>query len=179
MDKIYSIVIVDDNKEFCTILKDCLERDEGIKVIGTANDGNQALKIIQDTQPDLIILDIIMPYLDGLGVLEKLPMIKLSRLPRIIILSAVGQDTITQKAISMGIDYYIVKPFDMDTFVQRVREVLNIKGSRPIKVYEMASPKYRKTDEPDIELLVTNIIHEIGVPAHIKGYVYLRDAIMM
>lgn len=179
MDKNYSIVIVDDNKEFCSILKECLEKDESLRIVGMANDGNQALKVIQETQPDLIVLDIIMPYLDGLGVLEKLPMLKLSKFPRIIVLSAVGQDTITQKAISMGIDYYIVKPFDLDTFVQRVREVLNIKGNSQFKVYEMPSVKYKKTEEPDIELLVTNIIHEIGIPAHIKGYVYLRDAIMM
>lgn len=179
MDKTYSIVIVDDNKEFCAILKECIEKKEGLRIVGIANDGNQALKVIQEVQPDLIILDIIMPYLDGLGVLEKLPTLDLNKIPRIIILSAVGQDTITQKAISMGVDYYIVKPFDLDTFVQRVCEVLNIKGNSQLKVYEMPSVKYNKTVEPNIELMVTNIIHEVGIPAHIKGYVYLRDAIMM
>ncbi len=179
MEKTYDIAIVDDNKEFCSILKECLEKDESFKIVGMANDGNHALKVIQETQPDLVVLDIIMPYLDGLGVLEKLPMLSLNKFPRIIILSAVGQDTITQKAISMGIDYYILKPFDLDTFVQRVREVLNIKGNNQFKVYEMPSLKYKNSQEPDIELMVTNIIHEIGIPAHIKGYVYLRDAIMM
>lgn len=179
MDKTYSIVIVDDNKEFCSILRERLEKNDGLRIVGIANDGNQALKVIQEVQPDLVILDIIMPYMDGLGVLEKLPTLDLNKLPRIIILSAVGQDTITQKAISMGVDYYIVKPFDLDTFVQRVCEVLNIKGNSQFKIYEMPSVKYNKPDQPNIELMVTNIIHEVGIPAHIKGYVYLRDAIIM
>jgi two-component system response regulator (stage 0 sporulation protein A) len=179
MDKTYGIVIVDDNKEFCSILKECLEKDESFKIVGVANDGNHALEVVQDTQPDLIVLDIIMPYLDGLGVLEKLPELGLNKYPKVIILSAVGQDTITQKAISMGIDYYILKPFDLDTFIKRVHEVLNVNSNNQYRVYEKPSSNYSTTEAPDIELMVTNIIHEIGIPAHIKGYVYLRDAIMM
>ncbi|TZE83435.1 sporulation transcription factor Spo0A [Calorimonas adulescens] len=179
MDKKYRIAIVDDNKEFCTILKSYLEKEEDLEIVGTANDGNQGLKIIQEMQPDLVILDIIMPYLDGIGVLEKISSLDLIKFPRLIILSAIGQDTITQKAISMGIDYYIVKPFNMDTLLQRVREVLNIKESRTLKLYETSSSKYKWREEPNLEILVTNVIHEVGIPAHIKGYIYLRDAIIM
>ena len=85
-------------------------------VTGIANNGVEAIKLIEEKKPDLVVLDIIMPILDGLGVLEKLNTMDLDPKPRIIVLSAVGQDKITQRAISLGADYYVIKPFDMEVF---------------------------------------------------------------
>jgi len=154
-------------------------------VTGIANDGVEALKLVEEKKPDLIILDIIMPHLDGLGVLEKLNSIDITPMPRVIVLSAVGQDKITQRAINLGADYYVVKPFDMDVFTKRIRQMFNntisaegVKKSIPL--IETPEIKVENKREPiDLETEITNIIHEIGVPAHIKGYMYLREAITM
>ena len=191
-DSKISVLIADDNKEFCSILNDYLLNQKDIIVTGIAKDGREALDLIVERKPDLVILDIIMPHLDGLGVLEKLNTMELEKTPRIIILSAVGQDKITQQAITLGADYYTVKPFDMEVFTKRIREMFNNTPAVPQenaaqanRVSYPTTSSYILNSEPkskapvDLETEITNIIHEIGVPAHIKGYMYLREAITM
>ncbi|WP_123053584.1 sporulation transcription factor Spo0A [Clostridium sp. JN-1] len=180
-----SVVIADDNKEFCNILNDYLLNQRDIVVTGIAKDGIEALKLIQEKKPDLLVLDIIMPHLDGLGVLERLSSMDIDHMPRIIVLSAVGQDKITQTAIALGADYYVVKPFDMDVFTKRIRQMFNgsiIRSGQVKKTISLADTsevKFMRNEENNLEQEITNIIHEIGVPAHIKGYMYLREAITM
>ena len=176
-----SVLIADDNKEFCSILNDYLLNQRDIVVIGIAKDGREALTLIEERKPDLVVLDIIMPNLDGLAVLERLNTMEIEKIPRVIILSAVGQDKITQKAITLGADYYVVKPFDMDIFTKRIREMFVGASEEPVRRQSMMmTNEVRGTKEPmDLETEITNIIHEIGVPAHIKGYMYLREAITM
>lgn len=189
-DSKISVLIADDNKEFCSILNDYLLNQRDIVVTGIAKDGREALELIVERKPDLVILDIIMPHLDGLGVLEKLNTMELEKVPRIIILSAVGQDKITQQAITLGADYYTVKPFDMEVFTKRIREMFtNSAGEtssiRTSSSYQptssiISTPVENRSRGPiDLETEITNIIHEVGVPAHIKGYMYLREAITM
>ncbi|MFR2301936.1 MAG: sporulation transcription factor Spo0A, partial [Clostridium paraputrificum] len=155
-----------------------------IVVTGIAKDGREALELIQQKQPDLVVLDIIMPHLDGLGVLEKLNGMDLDKMPRVIVLSAVGQDKITQQAITLGADYYVVKPFDMDIFTKRIREMFNTQDvetkRRSVSTQVVEREAAATSRGPiDLETEITSIIHEIGVPAHIKGYMYLREAITM
>ena len=181
LDKKIQIVIADDNKEFSDILFDYLSNQGDIEVVGTAKDGNEACDLITEKMPDIVILDIIMPHLDGLGVLEKVRTMPLKKRPLFIILSAVGQDKITQRALALGAEYYIVKPFDMDVLVSRIRQ-LKDSGHNPVIRSEYSPdirPSYRPPVQRNLEVEVTNIMHEIGVPARIKGYQYLRDAIMM
>lgn len=184
-DSKITVLIADDNKEFCNILNDYLLNQRDIMVIGTAKDGLEALKLIEEKKPDLVVLDIIMPHLDGLGVLEKLNTMNLEPMPRIIVLSAVGQDKITQRAITLGADYYVIKPFDMEVFTKRIRQMFNNtitsdESKKSISFMEPQDVKMPTRKEPlDLESEITNIIHEIGVPAHIKGYSYLREAITM
>ena len=182
-----NVLIADDNKEFCNILSDYFLSQKDINVVGVAKDGIEVLELIEDTKPDLVVLDIIMPRLDGLGVLERLNTMDLNPMPRIIILSAVGQDKITQRAIALGADYYVVKPFDMDVLANRIRDMFSSQVSneavrRPSSsVSSLTSSLDAKVKSSntalDLESEITNIIHEIGVPAHIKGYMYLRAAI--
>ena len=141
-DSKISVLIADDNKEFCSILNDYLLNQRDIIVTGIAKDGIEALDLIQEKEPDLVILDIIMPHLDGLGVLEKLNNMNLKKMPRVIILSAVGQDKITQKAIKLGADYYVVKPFDMDVFIKRIRDMFNSTESSEPSANRVSSTKY-------------------------------------
>ena len=187
MSEKITVAIADDNREFAKTLTNYLGRDEQIEIIGVAKDGNEAVELIKEKKPDVAILDVIMPHLDGLGVLEKLREQELEKNPVCIMLSAVGQDKITQKAISLGAEYYIVKPFEIDVLAKRIKElkfynvgsVKNSFISRETKSnYITIDPRHKK-GESNVEALVTNVIHEVGVPAHIKGYQYLREAIMM
>ncbi|GAB6170311.1 sporulation transcription factor Spo0A [Clostridium carnis] len=176
-----SVLIADDNKEFCSILNDYLLNQRDIIVTAVAKDGREALTLIEEKKPDLVVLDIIMPHLDGLGVLEKLNSMELEKVPRIIVLSAVGQDKITQRAITLGADYYVVKPFDMDVFTKRIREMFNGSSNDVVRKQSISVEEVKPQSKGpvDLETEITNIIHEIGVPAHIKGYMYLREAITM
>lgn len=179
-----SVIIADDNKEFCNILNDYLLNQRDIVVTGIAKDGVEALKLIAEKKPDLVVLDIIMPHLDGLGVLERLNTMNIDPMPRIIVLSAVGQDKITQRAITLGADYYVVKPFDMDVFTKRIRQMFNNtissdEAKKTVSILDTNEIKINKNEPVDLESEITSIIHEIGVPAHIKGYMYLREAISM
>lgn len=178
----FSVLIADDNKDFCGILEEYLATQEDVEVVGVAKDGLEALDLIVEKLPDVLVLDIIMPHLDGLGVLERLNTLDLDKFPKTIVLSAVGQDKITQRAISLGADYYVVKPFDFEIFMKRIRQVT---GTAPSKVtrrrhQQMTHTLVNTQKAPKtLEAKITNIIHEIGVPAHIKGYLYLREAITM
>lgn len=182
-----SIVIADDNQDFSHTLSSYINAQEDMEVIAVAKDGKEAVDMVSNTMPDVVLLDVIMPHLDGLGVLEKINEIKADKKPTCIMLSAVGQDKITQKAIVAGADYYVVKPFDIEVLIKRIRE---IKFYRPNQTGNNFTSKETKQKfielseqggkkEENLEALVTNIIHEVGVPAHIKGYQYLREAIMM
>ena len=188
-DKI-SILIADDNADFANTLATYIGREEEMEIIGMARDGNEAVEMVQSTEPDIVLLDVIKPHLDGLGVLEKISESNMTKKPLCIMLSAVGQDKITQRAIELGAQYYVVKPFDINLLLKRVKDLKNFKpvhfknvspasANREIKApYIEISPENKKNEE-NLEALVTNVIHEVGVPAHIKGYQYLREAIMM
>ena len=145
----------------------------------------EAINLIANLSPDIILLDVIMPHLDGIGVLERISIMKMEKKPICIMLSAVGQDKITQRAIELGAQYYVVKPFEIELLVKRIRELKNYRPSqnnnfisREVKQQYIEMPESAKREITNLEALVTNIIHEVGVPAHIKGYQYLREAIM-
>ena len=180
-NQMINVLIADDNEDFCDILSEYLERQQDIQVVGVAKDGLEAVDLITKKLPDVVVLDIIMPHLDGLGVLEKLNAINMEKFPKIIILSAVGQDKITQRAITLGADYYVIKPFDFEVFIDRIRQMVgNSNNTVEKKRHSVAAPsKSLITNNKSLEAEITNIIHEIGVPAHIKGYLYLREAISM
>ena len=173
--------IADDNKEFCEILSDFFEKKEDIDIAFVSHDGIKAVENIKKSDPDILILDMVMPHLDGLGVLEMINNMDLEKYPRTIVLSAVGQEAITQKAISLGAEYYIVKPFNLNILMKRIHQLAGTDEGGGTKMQYaraiMAGREDRNREELEIE--ITNIIHEVGVPAHIKGYHYLREAICM
>ena len=186
MNEKTKVLIADDNYEFAITLQKFLGADDEIEIVGVVDDGEEAYAQIINKNPDIVLLDLIMPHLDGLGVLEQLAKTQLLKKPICIMVSAVGQDKITQKAIALGADYYIVKPFDVTLLIQRIKEIKNYNPEENKKTNilgkEIKSQYVYIEDESDknnLEALVTNIIHEVGVPAHIKGYQYLREAIIM
>ncbi len=180
MYKSIKVLIADDNRDFVEILQEYFDQQDDFTVVAVAYNGLEALDMINLNLPDVVILDIIMPHLDGIGVLEKLSRLELINCPKIVMLTAFGQENMTQRAVELGADYFMLKPFDLETLGTRVRQLFNeaIPQTRtsnsPAKVYQTSPVRSRNMD-----LEVTNLIHQMGVPAHIKGYQYLRDAILL
>jgi len=175
------VLIVDDNQNFCTILSEHISEQDDLEVVGIANNGLKAVDLIKETMPDIVVLDIIMPHLDGLGVLEKVRELDLIDKIKFIILSAVGQDNITRRAINLGATYYVIKPFDFDLFIDRLRQLSKSRskneedGLRPESNINNSSV----SEFTSIDARITEVLHKIGVPPHIKGFQYIREAITM
>ena len=130
MNEKLRVLIADDNQEFANTLASYLRKENDMEVVGMARDGLEAINMIESKEPDIAILDVIMPHLDGIGVLEKVNELKGTKKPICIMLSAVGQDKITQRAVSLGAEYYMVKPFDIELLIKRIKELKNYKPSK-------------------------------------------------
>lgn len=174
------VLIADDNKEYTDILCDYMHNSNEIEVVGCAYDGADAIRMVRMTQPDILVLNVVLSNLDGIAVLERLNAMNLEKRPVVIMVSAVNNDCITAKTMALGADYFIAKPIDFDVLVNRIimfgrEEELPVSEIKSKADFKALSAKPTK----DMETMVTEIIHEIGIPAHIKGYQYLRHAIMM
>ncbi len=174
------VLIVDDNRDYTNVLRTYLKGDERIEVVGCAYDGIEAMGMIKMTEPDVIILDMVMPNLDGIGVLERLQKTKTEKGPKVLVVSAVLNDGIAAKTIALGAEYFMLKPVDFDVLITRIRMFAQSEQKRGT---ELSAPQNNSHPNApviqDMETMVTEIIHEIGIPAHIKGYQYLRYAIIM
>jgi len=169
MDKHTTVMIADNSEEFCSSLASSLQRTDGFQVIGTANDGEQAVRMITDRKPNVLVLDMMLAKKDGIGVLKAISTLQ----PRPVVLATSGfiTDYVAAAAANLGVRYLMLKPCDITALVERLEEIRGGEG--------LQRPSARQTGPASIETLVTNIIHEIGVPAHIKGYQYLREAIII
>ena len=123
MEKL-NVAIADDNERMLRELGDIVGSDEELQVVGTAKDGEEAYEMIKKNEPDVVLLDIVMPKLDGLTVMDKIRNDKnMKKHPAFIMISAIGQEKITEDAFSLGADYYIMKPFDNDVVLNRIKHV--------------------------------------------------------
>ena len=180
MEKL-NVAIADDNERVVSLLEHIVSQDKDLQVVGKAGDGEALCQIIREKEPDVVLLDIIMPKVDGLTVMDRVNRdTSIRHHPAFIVISAVGQEKITENAFELGADYYILKPFDNELVLNRIKSTRLHKDKasaqvRRVNAYESQKEYMNRNLETD----VTNIIHEIGVPAHIKGYQYLRDAILM
>ena len=174
-----NVAIADDNEQIRQNLQEIISKEKDMTLVGSASDGLDALSMIRTSHPDVVLLDIIMPKMDGLKVLEEINKDESSlKKPAFIILTALGQEEVMEEAIGLGAEYVILKPFERTSLIKKIRQIKNGKllsdQEKFIKLEEEhQDEKYR------LEIIVTNVIHEIGVPAHIKGYQYLRDSIIM
>ncbi|MCY0877696.1 MAG: sporulation transcription factor Spo0A [Firmicutes bacterium] len=171
------VLIADDNREFCELLKEAVRQEDGLAVAGTVNHGMEVLEFLSRQIPDVIVLDIIMPHLDGIGVLERMNQMDWDKRPKVVVLTAFGQETMTQKALELGADYYILKPFNLKVLAARIKQLAG--APSPERKTSLPSGKLALVPVKHLDVEVTNMIHEIGIPAHIKGYLYLREAILM
>ena len=179
MEKI-RVLTVDDNVRILELYEELLKKDTAVEYVGRAEDGVEAVKKIKELQPDVVLLDIIMPKLDGIGVLEQIRKdTELKKQPHVIVVTAIGQERVTESVFALGASYYIMKPFDSAVIMQRIHQVMGIGTICGVEHSRLVAQDVKTQNSNHLEVDVTDIIHEIGVPAHIKGYQYLRDAIML
>ena len=174
MEPTIRILIADANEDFRDALADAVNAESDMQLVGAADSGQEALTLIDSLRPDVLISDLVLAHLDGLGLLAALS--ERPNPPATIIMSSMFNNTVVSSCSELGACYYMLKPFDFGTLFTRVRQLAAGKKSALIPG---AGLSISQTKEPSLEMMVTEIIHEIGVPAHIKGYQYLREAIII
>ena len=168
MDNYTSVIIADNTEEFCNSLTTALKRADGFQILGTANDGEQAIRMVTERKPDVLVLDLMLAKQDGLSVLKAIA--NMERKPVTLATSRFVTDYVANAAANLGVRYLMLKPCDMTAVVERLEEIRGSANQQSVQ---------RHSNPTSIESMVTGIIHEIGVPAHIKGYQYLREAIII
>lgn len=173
------IILADASKEQIQNLSNFFENIDNIEIIAKCNDGAQLLNVLKSIKPDILILDIFMPKLDGIKVLEELSHNKNSyKIPsNIIVTTAFSNNRVMQKCSELGVEYYIIKPFDPNYLFEKINEVRNIVKKTHSK--ESNADIILKNDVTDISTEITLLLHDIGIPAHIRGYQYIREAILL
>ncbi len=169
MDNCTTVIIADNSEEFCSSLSAVLQHTGGFQVLGTAGDGEQTIKLVTERKPDVLVLDLMLAKQDGIAVLKTLS--TLDRKPVTLATSRFVTDYVATAAANLGVRYLMLKPCDMTALVERLEEIRG--GENPRR------SAHSHQNQTNIESMVTGIIHEIGVPAHIKGYQYLREAIII
>lgn len=178
-----NIAIADDNRQTLELLGEILESEKDYHIVGRAENGNDAYNMILKTKPDVVLLDIVMPGMDGISVMEKIKNNSdFKESPSFIMVTAASSENLTADAFKLGASYYIMKPFTKDSVLDKLRRLSGyrnkttmLSGSKKVRPYVNKSEYMEQNLEND----VTQILHEIGIPAHIKGYQYLRDAIII
>ncbi len=173
------ILIADNNPHLCQTLCEFINEQDDMEVIATAADGEAALEAISSFPVDVILLDIAMPRLDGMAVLERLQEMCLPVRPRVIVLSALGREDIMHRLTTLGADYYVVKPMDLQVLAQRIRQFTVARDAAGEETRPVFPKVGARPQRESLELRIIELLHKLGVPAHMKGYLYLRDAVHM
>ena len=174
------VLAVDFNSEFCRLLSDQMRDTEDMELVGSAADGVEALRLIKELRPEVLLTELMLPKLDGLELLRRLPETGVS--PRVIVLTGFFNAKVVADCSALGADYFLPKPCELQTLFERIRQAADRSEPQQIPVgVDFAAVRRSAAMDADAELeaTVTEIIHEIGVPAHIKGYQYLREAIIL
>ena len=164
MDKRITVVLADANEEFRTALKQALEATGEFDVVGCAADGLAAAQDIAERKPQLLVMDLLLPGLDGFGVLEQAAKDKVQM--KTVVVSALYRDQIVSQAMNRGVSFFMPKPCELTSLLDQMRRAVN-------------EGEESEDESQALEREVTAVIHEVGVPAHIKGYQFLRDAILL
>lgn len=181
MEKQINVLIADADIEYAELMSRNISGDFKINVCDIVTNGYQVIEKVDILKPDVVIMDVVLPNIDGIGILERLKAKKQEfenfYMPKIIVLSTFKQDKIAQDCINLGANYYMVKPISYDSIRSTVKRLCDTVEDK--KAGFAFSKKLSSGETLDVETMVTEIIHEIGIPAHIKGYQYLRHAIML
>lgn len=166
----WKVLLADDNRSFLDMLTERISQEEDFEVVCTAIDGEAALSGISEHKPDIVILDIIMPRLDGLAVQEKLKEQPVR--PKIAIFSAMGMDYITRQSLALGADAYFLKPFNLDVFIRRLRTLMGESREQQMKLN-------KKLNDDELRRRIADMLHSMAVAPHLKGYRFLLEAILL
>ena len=162
MDNRIKVMLTDVNEDARSMLQDALEKTGRFTVVGSTGDGNEVLQMVADAKPDVLVLDLILPGMDGLGILRRLDG---EKRPKILAVSNFVTQEVVAEAGNLGASMFLSKPYNESAMVEHL--------------ISLAEKNEKQFHGPGLEELVTSIIHEVGVPAHIKGYQYVREAIMI
>jgi two-component system response regulator (stage 0 sporulation protein A) len=173
------VLVVDDNTELLRALVDFLNEKERISVVGQATNGAEALQMIVQYKPDVLVTDIIMPRMDGFTLMENLGQMELEKRPEIVALTALGRDDFIMRAISLGARYYMVKPFDATALYRCIMDAAQAGGGVPLFQDMPAAPAVRTGSAQSVDERIATVFLAVGIPAHIKGYQFLREAVKM
>ncbi|WP_422123186.1 sporulation transcription factor Spo0A [Planococcus sp. X10-3] len=160
MEKI-TIAIADDNRQLADMMEEYLNLQPNMEVVAVAHNGRECIDLLREQKIDILLLDNIMPFLDGIGVLDAIKKEEGLEELRVIMLSAFGQDTLMSQAAKNGASYFIMKPFELDRLARQIEHIMEEQLSEP-----------EVKDDP-----ITSVIKEIGIPPHINGYIYLKEAV--
>jgi len=166
MDNRRKVVIADAKEEFRGILQKIVEESGKFQVVASTGDGAEALALVQQHRPELLLMDMVLPGLDGVALLQELQLPGRDK-PQVLVLSALINERIVARASELGVYYYMSKPCREESLLERMEQACSI------------SEEEQPSSDSGLEALVTSVIHEIGVPAHIKGYQYVREAIII
>lgn len=169
------VLVVDDDRAFSEIVSNELKITDGIELVGCAYDGVEAIDMIKLTMPDVVILDMVMPNLDGIGVLERMQHIRFSHNPSFIVVSAILNDSLAAHSIKLGADYFMLKPIDLNSLISRIKMFAGTVQEIPAIEPKNEIRLVHKTINP--EQLISEKLCDIGIPAHVMGYQYLKSAI--
>ena len=173
METKIKVLIADAGEDFRVLLADAVNAEEDMEVVGCAADGQETLALLTEQKPDVLLMDLVLPGLDGMAVLQQMSERGLS--PVTMIVSAFYNERMLAASAALGAYYYIPKPCDLSALTARIRQSVQPElGAAPVFF-----PQERDSEGAELETTVTEVIHEIGVPAHIKGYQYLREAIIL
>ena len=169
LERKIKVLVADAGEEFRHILVEQLESEAGIEVVGETGDGEEALKLAERATPDVLVMDLVLNQADGVEVLQTVA--QREERPKVLVLSSFARGSVAELAAAAGADYYMRKPCRLTAVAERVRQLATLQETE-----ESADEEEKARN---LENIVTAIIHEIGVPAHIKGYQYLREAIII
>ena len=173
LDKI-RVMLADDNQSILSLLADFFARKEDIELVASVSDGTEIMDAVREHAPDILVMDIIMPRMDGFMALEELRQMDEAIRPKVIVLTGLARDDFIMRAIRLGASYYMVKPFDMHLLYSRIVEVAGNVPEAAVAAAPEGAPGEESLDEQ-----ITNLFLTLGIPAHIKGYQYLREAVHM
>lgn len=171
------VLVADANHDFCTLIKNLISAESDMEVVGATDDGLETLALVAELAPDVLIMDLALTKLDGLEVLRRIP--ESGAHPHVIVLSGFLNNNVVSACSSLGADYFMPKPCDPPALLGRVRQLSGHGAIASNAGYDCKLVPQPTKQDVNLEAVVTDIIHEIGVPAHIKGYHYLREAIIL
>ena len=167
------LLIAEDNEELRAEMCDYFQGQPDILVAGDACNGIEAMRIIRETPIDVLLLDMIMPNLDGFGVLAQLQNIPAEKRPQVIAVTGLGRDDFIRRAVDMGVSYYMIKPVELSILLERIHDVM--RQTPVLSLDHAAFP----TAGINLDDRLSNLFLTMGIPAHIKGYQFLREAIKL